>query len=200
MRDITKEEIILENGRVLLRPLLPSDVDHLLNFSLKERSLWTYYFISPDGSKDALSKFINVTCQEKLLGKEYPFIIFDKKTNEYAGSTRFYDINTTYNTAQIGYTWYGSKFQRTGLNRNCKLLMLEFAFEQWALERVGFMADANNKPSVEAMKKIGCTVEGVLRSHMPTRDPEVRRDSIVLSILKREWEQTVKRRLLSRIH
>ena len=199
MRDITKEDIVLENERVLLRPLLPSDAEHLLDFALNDQSIWTYSLVSPEGGKEALDTYIDLTYQQKLLGKEYPFIVFDKKTNQYAGSTRFYDINPTYNTAQLGYTWYGTKFQRTGLNRNCKLLLLEFAFEQWQVDRVEFRADANNARSIQAMKNIGCTVEGILRSNMPTRELEVRRDSIILSILKREWEQTVKRKLLSRI-
>jgi RimJ/RimL family protein N-acetyltransferase len=55
------------------------------------------------------------------------------------------------------------------------------------LERVEFRADNNNERSIAAMKSIGCKVEGVLRSHMPTANSLIRRDSIVLSILKNEW-------------
>ena len=36
------------------------------------------------------------------------------------------------------------------------------------------------------MKAIGCLEEGILRNHMPTAQGG-RRDSIVLSILKKEW-------------
>ena len=95
----------------------------------------------------------------------------------------------------MGYTWYGKDFQRTGLNRHCKFLLLSFAFEDLRMERVEFRADNDNERSVAAMKAIGCKVEGVLRSHMPTKDPEVRRDSIILSILKDEWFGGVKERL-----
>lgn len=200
MRDITKEDIVLENERVLLRPLVASDSANLLDFAINEPNIWEYSLVTPGGSKEALDHYIDITLQQKAAGKEYPFIVFDKKQNKYAGSTRFYDINTEFNTTQLGYTWYGSQFQRTGLNRNCKLLLLSFAFEDWNLDRVEFRADANNKRSITAMKNIGCTVEGILRSSMPTRDSEVRRDSIVLSILKHEWLNTVKRRLNAKIH
>ncbi len=108
---------------------------------------------------------------------------------------RFYDINPAFKTLQLGYTWYGRKFQRTGLNRHCKFLLLSFAFEDLGMERVEFRADNNNERSIAAMKSIGCKVEGVLRSHMPTRDPNVRRDSIILSILKDEWFGGVKENL-----
>ena len=45
------------------------------------------------------------------------------------------------------------------------------------------------------MKSIGCKVDGVLRSNMPTREEGRRRDSIVLSILKDEWFGEVKKEL-----
>jgi len=44
------------------------------------------------------------------------------------------------------------------------------------------------------MKKIGCTQEGVLRSH-GFRPDGTRRDSIILSILRKEWEDHLKEEL-----
>lgn len=99
---------------------------------------------------------------------------------------------------QLGYTWYGKDFQGTGLNKQCKFLLLEFAFEKLGMERVEFRADNNNARSIAAMKSIGCTVEGVLRSHMPDSFGG-RRDSIVLSILKKEWENGVRDKLKSKL-
>ena len=67
------------------------------------------------------------------------------------------------------------------------------------MERVEFRADNDNKRSIAAMKSIGCKIEGVLRSHMPTIDKEIRRDSIVLSILKNEWFDEVKDNLKQKL-
>ena len=125
--------------------------------------------------------------------------MFDKKSQKYAGSTRFYDIQLAYKTVQLGYTWYGSAFRGTGLNKHCKFLLLQFAFETLGLERVEFRADNNNERSIAAMKSIGCKVEGVLRSHMPMANNQVRRDSIVLSILKNEWFEEVKENLKQKL-
>ncbi|MBY0478093.1 MAG: GNAT family N-acetyltransferase [Chitinophagaceae bacterium] len=194
--NITKEEIILENERALLRPLIDLDFEHLLPFALNEADLWKYSLVSPAG-EEGMKNYISSTLQNKTAGIEYPFIVFDKETNRYAGSTRFYDIQQNNLCTQLGYTWYGKVFQRTGLNRHCKLLLLSFAFEQWGLERVEFRADANNQPSVNAMKAIGCVVEGILRSHM-TIETGGRRNSIVLSILKDEWFGGVKEQLLKK--
>lgn len=184
---------ILENERVMLRPLLAEDFAHLLPFSINEPELWQYS-LQPGNGADNLKKYIQTALQDRLAKKSYPFIVFDKAKNSYAGSTRFYDYQATHNTVQLGFTWYGASFQGTGLNKNCKYLMLAFAFEKLGFERVEFRADYNNKRSIAAMKSIGCTVEGVLRSNCDS--PHGRRDSIVLSILKNEWTDRVKPHLL----
>lgn len=95
---------------------------------------------------------------------------------------------------QIGYTWYGKEFQGTGLNKHCKYLLLEFAFEQMGMELVEFRADSTNTKSIHAMKNKGYVEEGILRSNTIRKDG-TRRDSIVLSILKSEWEADVKAKL-----
>ncbi len=192
------ENLALENDHALLRPLQNEDVDFLLPFALQEPEIWTYSASSPIGEV-GMTEYIAYAVEQRNLQTEYPFIVFDKKLKSYAGCTRFYDIKIPFLTTQLGYTWYGKKFQRTGLNRNCKLLLLSYAFETWGMERVEFRADANNHRSVNAMKNIGCTVEGIMRSNMPTATGS-RRDSIVLSILRDEWFDSVKKNLLKKIH
>lgn len=191
------KEVILENERVLLRPVREDDFDNLLPFSLTEPEIWFYGLVTAAG-KENLGKYIDTAVKNLQDKKEYPFIVFDKKTNRYAGSTRFYDIQQSYLTTQLGYTWYGKEFQRTGLNRHCKLLLLTYVFEEWGLERCEFRADANNAKSIAAMKAIGCVEEGILRNHMPTASGG-RRDSIILSILKTEWFGGVKELLQNKI-
>lgn len=191
-------DYILEDDRVLLRPLEENDYESLLAFALQEPDLWTYSLVSPAG-KAGMQTYILQALKAREEGKEYPFIVYDKATEQYAGCTRFYDIQLQYQSLQLGYTWYGKAFQRTGLNRHCKYLLLSFAFEDMGMERVEFRADNNNARSIAAMKAIGCTVEGVLRSHMPVYNG-TRRDSIVLSILKEEWFGRVKEELQRKVH
>ena len=188
---------ILEDDRVMLRPLQQKDVVHLLPFALHEPELWKYSLVSAAG-EEGLQNYMNITFKARGEGKEYPFIVFDKRTNEYAGSTRFYDIQIELQTLQLGYTWYGKKFQGTGVNKHCKYLLLSFAFERIGMERFELRADNNNERSIAAMKSIGCKVDGILRSNMPKREGG-RRDSIVLSILKDEWFGEVKEKLRMRL-
>ena len=179
-----------------LRPLQIDDFKHLLPYSLNEPDLWKYS-LTPGNGEENLKEYIAMAIEGRTNEKVYPFIVYDKRFNTYAGSTRFYDFHQDHQTISLGYTWYGKDFQGTGLNKNCKFLLLQFAFEHMKVQRVEFRADNNNKRSIAAMKSIGCTVEGVLRSNCASADG--RRDSIVLSILKYEWFSRVKRELLKKL-
>ena len=182
----TAKDLLLENERVLLRPLSEADFKHLLPFAENEPEIWLYSLIPADGSEN-LKTYLDIALEKRLEGDSY---------QKYAGTTRFYDIQRHHNTLQLGYTWYGKDFQGTGLNKNCKFLLLKFAFETLEVERVEFRADALNARSIAAMKSIGCKEEGILRSNC--KSTTGRRDSIILSILKSEWE-FVKNNLKTRI-
>ncbi|RZJ67448.1 MAG: N-acetyltransferase [Flavobacterium sp.] len=192
------QNLILENGRVLLCPLQLSDVDHLLYLSENEPELWKYSLVPASGGRENLENYIRIAIEARDNKTEFPFIVFDKATNRFAGSTRFYDMNFPNKSLQLGYTWYGIDFHGTGLNKHCKFLLLQYAFENLEMERVEFRADASNERSIAAMKSIGCKVEGILRSHAPNLNGG-RRDSIILSILKDEWFGDVKKELSERL-
>ena len=83
-------------------------------------------------------------------------------------------------------TWFGKSFQRTGLNRNVKFLMLRYAFEALRFERVELKTDERNQQSRLAIEKIGGRFEGILRSHVLMPDG-FRRNTVYYSILKSEW-------------
>lgn len=186
------KDYVLEDERVLLRPLRAEDRINLQGFSVNEPDLWKYSLQGAAGMAE-LDKYINIALNGRASQKEYPFIVFDKKSQQYAGSTRFYDIQPDYQTLQLGYTWYGKAFQGTGLNRHCKFLLFQFAFEELGVERLELRADNDNKRSIAAMQAIGCKVDGILRNNMPKPKGETgRRDSIVLSVLQHEWFGGVK--------
>ncbi len=189
---------VLENDVVLLHPLQFTDLVHLLPFALNEPELWKYSLSSVVGEQ-GMKKYLQSATSAKQRGVAYPFIVWDKRCHQVAGSTRFYDIQLEHKCLSIGYTWYGKQFQGTGLNKHCKFLLLSFAFENLHMERVEFKADSRNQRSINAMKSIGCQVEGILRSNGVKPDG-TRRDSIVLSILKSEWEsglqETLKKKLI----
>lgn len=180
-------EIRLENKRSILRRLKETDLKALLYIAEEQPDLLQY---SPSafGTKKALKDYIFKANEQREQGIRMPFIIFDKKAQVWAGSTSFGNISNANKRVEIGWTWIGKQFQRTGLNRNNKFLMLQYAFETAGYERVELKTDARNEQSRTAMQKIGAKEEGTLRSHTLMTDG-YRRDTVYYSILKDEWPE-----------
>ncbi|HUZ59889.1 MAG TPA: GNAT family protein [Hanamia sp.] len=180
------QEIILENSSALLRPLQLSDFNNLLKVATEDKNL-LQFSPNPVHSKILLTDYIENALEERKKKNRYYFTIFDKKKNAYAGSTSFLNISNVDSRLEIGATWIGRDFQRTGLNRNCKYLLLGFAFEELGAERVELKTDERNSVSRNAIEKIGGKFEGILRSHTLMYDG-FRRNTVYYGILKNEWE------------
>lgn len=191
------KDYTLENERVKLIPLQMEHFEYLKVFAINEPDIWQFSLQPADGL-DKMESYIKSAIIGRQEQQSYPFIVFDKRNEQYAGSTRFYDYQKYNKTMQLGYTWYGKQFQGTGLNKQCKFLLLEFAFETLSMERVEFRADNRNDRSIAAMKSMGCVVEGILRSNCTA--PNGRRDSIILSVLREEWLKNTKEILSAKIH
>jgi N-acetyltransferase len=179
------DHIIVEDERALIRPLTLSDKNNLMEVALQTESLVQYspYKIH---TEEYLEEFIQNSLHERDILFRYPFIIFDKAKKAYAGSTSFANVSNRDKRAEIGWTWIGKDFQKTGLNRHCKFLLLQYMFEQLEFERVEFRTDERNHASRTAMEKMGAKYEGSLRSHTLMNDG-FRRTTAYYSILKEEW-------------
>ncbi|MBS1774293.1 MAG: GNAT family N-acetyltransferase [Bacteroidetes bacterium] len=190
-------DIILENEYARLTPLQLTHVPDLLPVAIQDETLIQY---SPAQihSEVLLTSYINNILKEKGNKTRYAFAIYDKVRNAYAGSTSYLNINQTHKRLEIGSTWIGRDFQKSQLNRNCKLLLLSYAFEQADAERVEFLTDQRNLVSQKAIEGIGARFEGILRSHITMLDG-YRRNSMCYSIIKSEWPD-VKENLINTLN
>ena len=179
------KEIILENTFLLVRPISENDIDNLVTVATKDKDL-LQFSPTPIYTKELLKKYIDKAVDNRRNKNRYTFIVFDKIKNAFAGSTSFLNISNADDRLEIGATWYGKEFQRTGLNRNCKYLLLEYAFENLGAVRVEFRTDERNLASRKAIEKIGAQFEGILRRHTLLYDG-FRRNTVCYSILKSEW-------------
>lgn len=180
-----EKHIVLENSRVLMRPLASEDFDLLLDVATEDPNLNQFSPVRIN-SPELLRIYIDTSLQERANKVRYPFIIFDKKLNSYAGSSSFMNISNKDKRLEIGSTWIGNRFQRTGLNRNCKFLLMSYAFDELDFERVELKTDERNIKSRTAIEKIGGQFEGILRSHTVMSDG-FRRNTVYYGILKNEW-------------
>ena len=180
------QNIVLENSRVRLRPLEAADFEELKLIAF-DPDIWQYTITRADDAL-SLAAYIAAAEQARQAGQRYPFVIIDRASGRLAGSTSYYNIDPDNQKLSVGYTWMGAEFQRTGLNRAAKHLLLGYAFDQLGCERVELETDSRNHKSQTAMRRMGATEEGTLRSHRFGQN-NYRRDTVIFSILRPEWHE-----------
>jgi RimJ/RimL family protein N-acetyltransferase len=176
---------------VRLEPLRPEHAQGLYNRGRVEAD-WVYLPRSCFVDMADTRQWI-----EEALGSpgHLPFALVEIGSGKVVGSTRYLTIRPEHRSVEIGWTWLGQEWQRTGINTEAKLLLLTHAFERLGCLRVEFKTDARNERSQRALLRIGATREGVMRNHMIVQGNYVR-DSVYFSIIDAEWP-AVKKRLAS---
>ncbi|PNW27025.1 GNAT family N-acetyltransferase [Formosa algae] len=192
-----KKDYILEDDFVKLSPLKIEHVENLIEIA-NETDIWKYSFVKGNGIEN-LTKYIQSTIDNRKVEKDYPFVVYDKINNQFAGSTRYCEIVPSLKAIRLGYTWYGKEFRGTGLNKHCKYLLFEFAFDKMGTERIGLGAYIENEISIKAMESVGCQKEGILRGIFPAINGIGRTDGILMSILKNEWNDNIKSELKNKL-
>jgi RimJ/RimL family protein N-acetyltransferase len=176
--------VTLEGSRVRLEPLRREHLDDLRQVAF-DAPIWRWTIMG-DQDEPGLVRWVETALANAESGLEQPFATVDTATGRAIGSTRFLSIVPEHRRLEIGWTWIGTAFQRTGMNREAKLLQLTHAFETLGANRVEFKTHARNEPSRNALAGIGARFEGVFRHHMIMPDGSVR-DSAYFSVIAPEW-------------
>lgn len=187
--------VILEGSSVRLEPLTHEHAEELIR-AAGDGELWnSTVTIVP--SSDSMASYISSALSARSEGRELPFVIIRKTSDQVVGSTRFCHIEPAHRRVEIGYTWLAASAQRTGVNTEAKLLLLTHAFERLHCIRVELVTDVLNLQSRAAILRLGAKQDGVLRNHMIMPDGRYR-DSVCFSIIEDEWPE-VKGRLQDRL-
>jgi RimJ/RimL family protein N-acetyltransferase len=183
----------LVGERVRLVALTPEHADALLDAATEEGA--TYAFTSVPQHVEGMSLYVTDLLAQRDEGLTIPFVQVDRSTRRVVGVTRYLTIRTrayasTPYAVEIGGTWLAASAQRTGINRNAKQLLLDYAFATWGVVRVDIKTDARNEKAREAITKLGATFEGVLRQWQPSQnagEERLYRNSAMYSVLDTEW-------------
>ena len=171
--------------------LAPLKLEYLAELyeAAADESLWRWTANILESREDML-RYIETALGEAAGKSSVPFVTIEKSTGVIIGSTRFGNIDANNRKMEIGWTWINPQYQRTAINTEAKLLMLNHAFETWNCVRVELKTDVLNEKSRNAILRIGAKQEGILRRHQIT-DAGRFRDTVYFSIIDSEW-QTVK--------
>ena len=182
--DILRKIETIDGDRVRLEKLRPGQLEPLCAAGLDE-GLWRVT-VGVVRTRDDMREYIAEALRQGEAGTSLPFAIIQKLPDIVVGSTRFGNIDTVNRRVEIGWTWIGKPWQRSFVNTEAKFLLLRTAFETLGCVRVEFKTDALNLQSRKALRRIGATEEGILRSHMATHDGRFR-DTVYYSIVASEW-------------
>lgn len=188
--------VTLEGNLVRLEPLTSDHAPGLFEATKESDELWRHMAINPETISD-IDLFIESALREQDAGTSVPFTIIERATGSVVGSTRYMDIRAIHSGLEIGWTFLATRVWRTGINTECKYLLLQHAFEECSCARVQLKTDALNQRSRDAILRIGAQFEGILRKHQLRRDGSLR-DTAMYSITDDEWPG-VKERLEQRM-
>jgi RimJ/RimL family protein N-acetyltransferase len=193
--------IALAGDHVRLEPLSTDHVDGLVAAASGDRSSFTFTAVPDD--RAAMADYVARALRHAADGDQVPFATVSLALGRVVGSTRYYELEPwdwagispgavavpavgTVDRASIGHTWLHPAAQRSPVNTEAKLLMLDHAFGVWGVRAVRLQTDARNERSRVAIARLGCSLDGVLRADRPAADGTVR-DSAVFSLLAEEW-------------
>ena len=178
------EPVTLSGRKVRLEPLELSHVARLAEVAL-DPDLWQWTLARPT-DEAGLRAWAESAIAGRDAGTEFPFVTLEASTGRPIGSSRYLNIVLEHRRLEIGWTWVAKPWQRTGANREAKLLMLGHAFDTLGCRRVEFKTDSLNEPSRTALLGIGAQFEGIFRNHMVMPDGRMRH-SAYYSVIDDEW-------------
>jgi RimJ/RimL family protein N-acetyltransferase len=178
-------------GRYICLELLEHHHIPALKVLAKDACIWdlTKTLLINETFDQQFDSYIAAALDPRNTGMQVSFVMRDAATDALMGMTRYYRIEPFHKRLDIGYTWYIPEYWGTVHNKECKLLLLQYAFEKLRYQRVEFEVAHQNLRSQKAVAKIGGVKEAVLRKHGLHADGTVR-DTVVFSVIDDEWPET----------
>jgi RimJ/RimL family protein N-acetyltransferase len=180
----------LRGAHARLEPLSQDHCDGLTE-AVKDGELWKLWYTAVP-SAEGMAKEIDRRLALQTAGSMLPWTVFDAG-GKIAGMTTYMNVDTPNRRVEIGSTWYARRVQRSGVNTQCKLLLLTHAFEKLDCIAVEFRTHFFNHQSRRGIERLGAKQDGILRSHSIAPNGTLR-DTVVYSIIASEWP-TVKAHL-----
>ncbi len=189
MMKIWPNEFEAHGTHVGIVPLCPAHAPDLEAVIAKSNLHKLLFVAIPEPTK--IMQEIKRRNRLRVEGSMQPFAVIDKRTDRVVGMTTYMNIDATTPRLEIGSTWYCPSAQKTGLNTECKLLLLRNAFENLNCRAVEFRTHVMNHKSRHAIERLGAKFDGILRSHMVLPNGAIR-DTAVYSIIAAEWPNVEK--------
>ena len=185
------EPVVLTGNFVRLEPLTIAHAPALAEIGIGQ-TFWDFMLYGNINTVEDMHNWVLDILSRAEKGTDLPFVAVHLASGRVAGATRYLNIVPKDRGLEIGGTWYGTEFQRTAVNTECKYLLMKHAFETLKCIRLQLKTDSRNERSQKAIERIGAVKEGILRNHMILPDGRFR-NSVFYSVLDTEWPDVKKR-------
>lgn len=175
--------VVLDGESVRLEPLTLAHVPDLFLAGGGDDEVWRWLPRETPRTERELREIAAYLIHDR---GHVPFAVVLKETGRAIGWTTYADTPGFDQSVEIGWTWYGRAVWRTAVNTECKVLLIDHAFDKLGYNRVLLKTDALNTRSQAAIRRIGGVHEGTLRRHR-RRPDGTWRDTVYFGILDDEW-------------
>ncbi|MFO1443613.1 GNAT family N-acetyltransferase [Bacillus sp. Bva_UNVM-123] len=175
----------IETERLYLRACLPGDgkmVYNAIQASVEDLKKWLP-FANKEQTEEEAEINVRKSYAQFLLREDIRIHIFRKNDDAFIGSTGLHRINWEVRKFEIGY-WCDSRYQKKGYISEAVESLVDFAFLHLQANRIEIRCDPKNENSRKIPKKIGFTLEGILRSDSLSADGKELRDTCVFAKIK----------------
>ncbi|WP_214107156.1 GNAT family N-acetyltransferase [Acrocarpospora catenulata] len=173
--------VVLESPLVRLEPLTLDHVPDLFKAGGDDDEVWRWMPAATPRTEAELAAVATM-----LIDDQHSVPLAVIHDGQAIGWSTYLDVPGFDLSIEIGWTWYGRAYWRTGINTACKILLLDHAIDVLGYNRVQLKTDNLNERSQTAIRRIGGTYEGTLRRHRPRPDGTWR-DTAYFSLLAEEW-------------
>ena len=125
--------VTLRGVHATLEPLAASHADDLRH-AVADGQLWKLWYTvipTPDRMADEIER--RLALQER--GLMQPFAVRRNDTGAVCGMTTYMDIDALNRRLEIGSTWTAASAQRSGINTECKLMLLDTCLRDTGMHR-----------------------------------------------------------------
>lgn len=171
----------LQGVLVDLSGVLTADADALTP-SASDPEVWQGKLVPRPSTVTEMRALIEARCRP---GRQM-FTVRRRIGGAVIGSTSLANFDFANGCVEMGFTWLERAAWGQGYNEDMKCSLLKYCFEDLDFARVECQVDSRNERSRRALARLGFTHEGTLRSRH-VRPDGTRRDSLVFSLLDREW-------------
>lgn len=179
------EPVVLQGPRfALIEPLQREHVPDLID-AARDGALWQLWYTTVP-SPDQMAGVVEALLAQRERDGILPLVVRSQADGRIVGATRYMNVDAANRRLEIGGTWYAARTQRSGLNTECKWLLLQHAFEHLHCIAVELRTHVLNQRSRRAIERLGARLDGILRHHMIMPNGTVR-DTAVYSITNDDW-------------